>query len=156
MARAGFRVRRFFATVGVMVPPSPSKADQKGMWCDDPIGINAAAAPATVSGERVSNPLPLRREGGTRIRAVSQETCHRHPPETASFTLTRGGRDERNCSMHIEPGLVDATKLGLSYATGAASLSFGARLALNALATSGVAATALRTVAATVLTFIFF
>jgi hypothetical protein len=58
--------------------------------------------------------------------------------------------------MHIEPGLVDATKLGLSYATGAASLAFGARLALKTLATSGVAATAMRTVAATVLTFIFF
>jgi hypothetical protein len=58
--------------------------------------------------------------------------------------------------MHIEPGLVDATKLGLSYATGATSVGFAAKLGLQALATSGAAMTGLRAVAATVLTFLFY
>ena len=35
--------------------------------------------------------------------------------------------------MHIEPGLVDASKIFLSYATGAAALGYSARLALDML-----------------------
>jgi hypothetical protein len=58
--------------------------------------------------------------------------------------------------MHIEPGLVDATKIGLSYATGAAVLGFAAKQALDTVSRSGAAMTGLRAVAATILTFVFF
>ena len=42
--------------------------------------------------------------------------------------------------MHIEPGLVDASKIFLSYATGAAALGYSARLALDMLRKEGAGA----------------
>jgi ABC-type Co2+ transport system permease subunit len=58
--------------------------------------------------------------------------------------------------MHIEPGLVDGTKLVLSYATAAASLGYASKLALDTLKKEGVAALLLRTAVAIALVFGFF
>lgn len=58
--------------------------------------------------------------------------------------------------MHIEPGLVDNTKLFLSYGTAAASLGYAAKLALDTIRKDGAAALWLRTLLATALVFCFF
>lgn len=58
--------------------------------------------------------------------------------------------------MHIEPGVVDAAKIGLSYATGAASFGLLGKLALDTLKTSGVGAFVLRSAIASALVFSFF
>ncbi len=58
--------------------------------------------------------------------------------------------------MHIEPGVVDAAKIGLSYATGAASLGLLGKMSLDTIKTSTVAAFAVRSLIATALVFSFF
>lgn len=58
--------------------------------------------------------------------------------------------------MHIEPGLVDGTKLLLSYATATAALAYTAKLAWGMVKHSGAAALLLRSVIASVLVFVFF
>ncbi len=59
--------------------------------------------------------------------------------------------------MHIEPGLVDGTKIALSYATAAASLGVAAKMSLTTLTKDGgVAALLSRSVIAMALVFSFF
>jgi ABC-type Co2+ transport system permease subunit len=58
--------------------------------------------------------------------------------------------------MHIEPGLVDSTKMVLSFVTAAASLGFASKLALALAREAGVLALLLRSALATALVFCFF
>lgn len=58
--------------------------------------------------------------------------------------------------MHIEPGLVDGTKMLLSYATATAALGYTAKLAWGMVQHNGVLALLLRSVIASVLVFVFF
>lgn len=58
--------------------------------------------------------------------------------------------------MHIEPGVVDAAKLGLSYATAAAAGGVATKMAIDTVRDSGVAKLAVRTALATAATFTFF
>lgn len=59
--------------------------------------------------------------------------------------------------MHIEPGLVDGTKIVLSYATAAASLGLAAKMAADSIRhNGGLSAFVLRSVVATILVFSFF
>lgn len=58
--------------------------------------------------------------------------------------------------MHIEPGLVDATKIFLSYATASAALGYSAKLAWDMVRTEGVTALLARSVMAAALVFVFF
>jgi ABC-type Co2+ transport system permease subunit len=58
--------------------------------------------------------------------------------------------------MHIEPGLVDSSKIFLSYATGAASLAYGAKLAWGTLRQDGALSLLLRALMASALVFSFF
>ncbi|WP_234264810.1 energy-coupling factor ABC transporter permease [Hydrogenophaga sp. NFH-34] len=58
--------------------------------------------------------------------------------------------------MHIEPGLVDGTKIVLSYATAAASLGYAAKLSLDMVRKEGVAALLLRSLFTIALVFCFF
>ena len=59
--------------------------------------------------------------------------------------------------MHIEPGVVDGTKLVLSYATGIAALGIAASLAFKAIRNgAGITSFMLRSLAAMVLVFCFF
>ncbi|HEX5737307.1 MAG TPA: energy-coupling factor ABC transporter permease [Hydrogenophaga sp.] len=58
--------------------------------------------------------------------------------------------------MHIEPGLVDGTKIFLSYATAAGAIVYGGKLALDTLKKEGVVAVLLRAFIASALVFGFF
>lgn len=58
--------------------------------------------------------------------------------------------------MHIEPGLVDATKIALSYATAAAAGGYALKVAADGSREKGLASVAVRTLAATLLVFSFF
>ncbi len=59
--------------------------------------------------------------------------------------------------MHIEPGLVDGTKIALSYATAAASLGVAAKMSLTTLTRDGgITALLSRSVIAMTLVFSFF
>jgi ABC-type Co2+ transport system permease subunit len=58
--------------------------------------------------------------------------------------------------MHIEPGLVDPTKIFLSYATASAALGYSAKLAWDMVRTEGVTALLARSVMAAALVFVFF
>ncbi len=58
--------------------------------------------------------------------------------------------------MHIEPGLVDGTKIFLSYATAAAAIGYSAKLAVETVKKDGIAALLLRSVFTTALVFCFF
>jgi hypothetical protein len=58
--------------------------------------------------------------------------------------------------MHIEPGLVDSAKIGLSYATAAGAGATGLYYAGQALREHGAVSLALRSVIATVGVFVFF
>jgi ABC-type Co2+ transport system permease subunit len=58
--------------------------------------------------------------------------------------------------MHIEPGLVDTTKIFLSYATGAAALLYSSKLALDMVKKDGPVALLLRSVFTIALVFAFF
>jgi len=58
--------------------------------------------------------------------------------------------------MHIEPGIVDGTKIVLSYATAAAGGSYAVKLATETAREQGVSSLAMRTAATTVLVFSFF
>ena len=58
--------------------------------------------------------------------------------------------------MHIEPGLVDAAKIPLSYATAAAAGATGLWYVREALKERGVLSLAVRSVLAAILTFVFF
>jgi ABC-type Co2+ transport system permease subunit len=58
--------------------------------------------------------------------------------------------------MHIEPGLVDGTKIVLSYATAAAAGGYATKLAVESVREKGTASFAARTVATTALVFSFF
>ncbi|NOT71021.1 MAG: cobalt transporter [Hyphomicrobium sp.] len=58
--------------------------------------------------------------------------------------------------MHIEPGLVDATKIVLSYATAAAAGLYSVKLAVDAVREKGVVSLAARSLATAALVFAFF
>ena len=58
--------------------------------------------------------------------------------------------------MHIEPGLVDSTKIFLSYATATAALGCSAKLAWDMVRTEGVTALLARSVMAAALVVAFF
>ncbi len=58
--------------------------------------------------------------------------------------------------MHIEPGLVEGTKIFLSYATAAMAIGYTAKCAVDTARQDGWAALALRAALATALVFCFF
>jgi len=58
--------------------------------------------------------------------------------------------------MHIEPGLVDSSKIVLSYATATAAGAVALRTVVNSIGEKGPVSLALRSAIATVLVFIFF
>ncbi|CAM5294201.1 energy-coupling factor ABC transporter permease [Thauera sp. 28] len=58
--------------------------------------------------------------------------------------------------MHIEPGIVEGSKILLSYGTAAAAIGFAGKLVVDAVKRDGAAAIMLRAVLATVLVFAFF
>lgn len=58
--------------------------------------------------------------------------------------------------MHIEPGLVDGTKIVLSYATAAAAGSYTVKAALDAVRDKGLLSLVLRSAIATAAVFCFF
>lgn len=58
--------------------------------------------------------------------------------------------------MHIEPGIVDGTKIVLSYATATACTLYAGRLSLTHIRQEGVASLLLRSVIAAALVFVFF
>ena len=66
--------------------------------------------------------------------------------------------------MHIEPGVVDGAKIGLSYATGVGAIGLAGKMALDTIRETGrgigqiggASALAARTVIATALVFCFF
>ena len=58
--------------------------------------------------------------------------------------------------MHIEPGIVDGTKIVLSYATAAAAGGYAIRLAFESAREKGIVSLAARTATATALVFSFF
>jgi len=58
--------------------------------------------------------------------------------------------------MHIEPGLVDGTKIFLSYATAAAALAYTGKVAIQTALKDGLAALVLRSAIAVALVFCFF
>jgi ABC-type Co2+ transport system permease subunit len=58
--------------------------------------------------------------------------------------------------MHIEPGLVDGTKIVLSYATAMAAIGYSAKLALDFVKKDGTLALLLRSAITTALVFSFF
>ncbi len=58
--------------------------------------------------------------------------------------------------MHIEPGIVDGTKIVLSYATAAAAGGYALKLAGETVREQGMASTVIRTVATTLLVMFFF
>ncbi|MCX7277134.1 MAG: energy-coupling factor ABC transporter permease [Burkholderiales bacterium] len=58
--------------------------------------------------------------------------------------------------MHIEPGLVDGSKIILSYATALAALGYSAKLAVDAVKKDGMLALLLRSAITTALVFSFF
>jgi hypothetical protein len=58
--------------------------------------------------------------------------------------------------MHIEPGLVDAAKITLSYGTAAAVATATVKFAADSIRTDGLLSLAVRSVVATVLVFVFF
>jgi hypothetical protein len=58
--------------------------------------------------------------------------------------------------MHIEPGLVDGSKIVLSYATAATSAAYAAKLAYDHIRIDGLPSLIVRSLVATVLVFVFF
>ncbi|MGB4360117.1 MAG: energy-coupling factor ABC transporter permease [Rhodoferax sp.] len=58
--------------------------------------------------------------------------------------------------MHIEPGLVDGTKIFLSYATAATAVSYAGKLAFDTIKKEGALALLLRAILCTALVFTFF
>lgn len=58
--------------------------------------------------------------------------------------------------MHIEPGLVEGSKIFLSYATAAGAIGYTAKRAFDTVKQDGLAAMALRAAIATLLVFCFF
>src|SRR5215813_12666400 len=58
--------------------------------------------------------------------------------------------------MHIEPGIVDGTKIVLSYATAAAAGGYALKLAGETVREQGLPSTVIRTVATTLLVMFFF
>src|SRR5262249_15811382 len=58
--------------------------------------------------------------------------------------------------MHIEPGIVDGTKIVLSYPTAAAAGGYALKLAGEAAREQGVSSLAIRTTATTLLVMFFF
>ncbi|MDP2371862.1 energy-coupling factor ABC transporter permease [Rhodoferax sp.] len=58
--------------------------------------------------------------------------------------------------MHIEPGLVDGSKILLSYATAGAAAAYAGKLALNAIQKEGALALLLRAALCSALVFAFF
>jgi ABC-type Co2+ transport system permease subunit len=58
--------------------------------------------------------------------------------------------------MHIEPGIVDGTKIVLSYATAVAAGGYAVKLAVDTAREQGIASLAVRTAVTTALVFCFF
>lgn len=58
--------------------------------------------------------------------------------------------------MHIEPGIIDGSKIFLSYATAATAVTYAGKLAWDAVKKEGAIALLLRAVLCTALVFVFF
>jgi len=58
--------------------------------------------------------------------------------------------------MHIEPGVVDGAKIVLSYGTGAAALTFAAKLSFDAIKKDGALSFTARSALASIAVFFFF
>ena len=58
--------------------------------------------------------------------------------------------------MHIEPGVVDGAKMGLAYVTAAGAAGYAAKLAVDDLKRHNIMSFGLRSVIATIGTFLFF
>ncbi|MGO1117349.1 energy-coupling factor ABC transporter permease [Rhodovibrionaceae bacterium A322] len=58
--------------------------------------------------------------------------------------------------MHIEPGIVNSAKLGLSYATAAAAIALGAKFVADTIKEVGFIPLVVRSIITTVLVFCFF
>lgn len=58
--------------------------------------------------------------------------------------------------MHIEPGMVDAAKIGLSYATALAALTVTAKLSYNNIRENNMISFIIKVIASTLLVFTFF
>jgi len=58
--------------------------------------------------------------------------------------------------MHIEPGVVDAAKIGLSYATATGTMAVFAKLALDNIKENNIISFAMKTFISMILTFTFF
>ena len=58
--------------------------------------------------------------------------------------------------MHIEPGIVNETKMALSYATAAGATGLTIKYAIDTMRDSNIAAFSLRLTMATLLTLFFF
>lgn len=97
-------------------------------------------------------------KAGKDLSAATRESgdlpCDHNP--YAYGHLPAGGAVQKGRNMHIEPGIVDGAKMGFAYATAAGAAGYTAKLALSDLAKSNIGSFALRTVMATVGTFIFF
>jgi ABC-type Co2+ transport system permease subunit len=65
-------------------------------------------------------------------------------------------RQRKGYIMHIEPGVVDATKMGLAYATATGALGLTAKLAVDTIKVDGLAALAGRSLITTAAVFSFF
>src|SRR5262245_63918514 len=63
---------------------------------------------------------------------------------------------EKEGTMHIEPGIVDGTKIVLSYATAVAAGGYAVKLAIETAREQGVVSLAARTAATTALVVFFF
>lgn len=58
--------------------------------------------------------------------------------------------------MHIEPGIVEGSKMALSYATAVGAIGYTSKLAVNTIKQDGASALIVRSVIATLLVFCFF
>lgn len=58
--------------------------------------------------------------------------------------------------MHIEPGIVEGSKMLLSYGTAAAALAYTAKTSLDTIRRDGAASLLLRAALASLLVFCFF
>lgn len=71
-------------------------------------------------------------------------------------THPSGRRANEGQNMHIEPGIMDAAKITLSYGTGVAAAGYAAKTAWDMVKTSGLVTLAARSAMATVGAFVFF
>jgi hypothetical protein len=106
------------------------------VWLLSIVGTVASASGVVIGWRR------LRRKPGRRpcrqrsARSSVHDRGLREPahPPTINF---RTAVHYRRCSMHIEPGLVDGSKIFLSYATAAAALAYTGKVAFDTVMKDG-------------------